>query len=351
MNNSKSSRDENHVYYDMSLYNNSTQPVIASMYENRSVPLIENPNNYHLSCVRFLIPTSYVPIFRWPKLPNGQPNNAYYSVTIRRAGVDYQQFLQFVPYNNVLIADPTYFFVYSYQQFLDAINEAFRLAFVAAAGTATSHPYMVLNQATGLISLYAEFAYANALGEYEIYMNNDLYHFFDNFKVTRNGFSPSITNGKNVMLWIQNNGNNTVAGLTLAIDSYAMQQEYDSLFLFNEARRIILVSNSIPVQSEAVNVQNSSNLTSGNSYNKFITDFEFNIQSGLSNNTLRSYVQYSTIGEYRLLNMQSNTPLYTFDVQIAIEFADQTVIPLYILPNEFISVKLMFRSKKFKSGL
>lgn len=345
-----------HIYYDMSLNNTTNAPITAALFDQRSQPLVDNPNKYHLSVVRFCIPTSYIPIFIWPDAGDNTANNNYYSVTIRRAGVDYRTYLTYVcqntPDDKFNIARR---FVYSYQQFIDAINIALNTSFVAAGGTATIPPYLIFDSVSGLFSIVAEYAYANNAGEYEIYFNSKLFSFFDNFKVKRLGYD--LPNGKDVLIYIQNNGNNDykahAPGFSASTtnDSYIMTQEYDSLFLWNSARSLVFISNTVPVANEALNVRNSESTSTTSTFRKIMTDFEFNIQSGISNNTLRSYVQYYPQGEYRLINLESNGALYTFDVQIFFQTADLKLYPLMIYPGEYISMKILFRNKDFKKGL
>jgi hypothetical protein len=302
------------------------------------------------------VPTSYVPIFIWPALTGtNSPNNNYYSVTISRAGTDYQTFLTYVPLNNLTNMATEYLFVYSYQQFIDAINVALNASFIAAGGSATAPPYLIYNNIDGIISIVAQYAYANTNAEYEIFMNFPLYSFFNNFKSIRNGYNN--TNGKDVQLFIENEGDNDYIGhppgypLATADDSYVMGQEYNSLYNWYDIRSIILTSLSMPVRREALNIKNTTTPASNSSYRSILTDFEPEIQSGNNTGNVRSYLQYSPRGEYRLIDMTSETPLQTTDLQIYFETSDQTLYPLKLEPGEYVSVKIMFRNKLVKSGL
>lgn len=349
---------EDHIYYDISLNNVNNAPLIAQLFDQRAQPLLQNPNKWHMSVVRFTVPTSYVPIFVWPDNGGNTPNNTAYSVTITKAGVDYTTFLTYVSQNLPAInTNPIYLFVYSYQQFIDAINVALNTSWIASGGVAPeTPPYMIYDAKSGLCSIIAKYSFANSAGTYQIYFNNSLFLYFDNLKVQRLG--AGLPSGKDVLIYIQNNGNNDFTShppgyvLAGAPDSYIMTQEYNSLFLWNSVRSLVFGTNTIPVANEALNVKNSDSLTTGSTFRKIMTDFEMNIQSGVSNNTLRSYVQYATQGEYRLIDLLSDSPLYTFDTQIYFQTKDLSLYPLYINKDESISMKIMFRNKKFKnSGL
>lgn len=342
-------------YYDISFVNSGTTPAKAQFFDNRSIPLVKVPEDYHLSVVRFLIPTAYLPIFVWPSSGNNLPNNTYFSVTIENiiAGTQSQQFLTYVPANNLTSSDENYLFLYSYQQFIDAVNVALAASFTAVGGAATSPPYMTFDSAQGLFSVVALQVYADQ-AQYKIYFNNALFGLFENFEAIR---LRGATLGRDNQILIKNNGDNRYSGyapgypLGVADDSFIMTQEYVSTFLFNKIRSLLFVSNSVPVANESLNVKNSLTTTTSSEYRKILTDFTMNIESGLSNNTVRSYVQYVPSGEYRLIDLVGTQPLYTFDLQIFFQTADLQIFPLLIPVGESLSIKIMFRGKKFRGGL
>ena len=333
-----------HIYYDVSLHNTNTAPKLAFLNDNRTTPLVSNPSNYHLSVVRFTIPTSYIPIFKWADAGSNTPDNNYYSVTINNS----QVYLIYVPQNTTpqSALNTDYLFIYSYQQFIDAINVALNTAFIASAPAGvTAPPYMIFNSVTGICSLIAQTGYT----AHSIYFNQPLFLFFDNFKCNRIGYSQAT--GKDVKIYIANTGANDYAGhppgyaLAGAVDSYIMAQEYDSLFLWNGVRSLVFTSSGLTIADEALNINNNLSISSSNISRKILTDFEFNIQSGISNNTLRSYIQYNPTAEYRLIDLTSTSPIYLFDIQIYFQMKDLTLIPLYIMPDESLSMKILFRKK------
>jgi hypothetical protein len=334
-----------HQYYDISYFNNGNTKTLAQLFDNRSTPIIENPNNYYLSIVRFIIPTSYIPIAIYPSV-NGVADNTKYSVTLNNT----QIFLTYVPASNLTLTDPDYFFIYSFQQFIDMVNVALASAYTIVGGPANSPPYMVYDAQTALFSIIAEADYDDTLN-YQLYFNFNLFALFDNFLSIRNGNGTTL--GKDVQIIIKNTGNNSVEAHPegyappLSKNGWQMSGEYVSTYLFNSVRSLVFISNTLPVANEALNVQNTSTITTGNTNRKILTDFEFNIESGLSNNTIRSYVQYIPFGEYRLIDLKSNSPIYCFDTQIYFQTKDLNIYPLYINPNESISMKVLFRSKSF----
>lgn len=337
--------DHDHIYYDVSYFNSTNQISPLNVSDDRTAPLLKRPSDFHLSIVRFLIPTQYVPIF----IRN--PSNTYFSVTIRTAGVDYQSFLVYVPLNNLSPTDEAYYFVYSYQQFVDEINVALNASFMAAGGSATQPPYLTYDSKTGLFTLIAEYAYGTAAGEYQIYFNQPLYAFFDNFKSIKN--TPfGQPNGKDYQLIIENTGvtlQSFAPGYSesVGVNAYAQTQENYTLYLWNSVRKIIFTS-SIPVINENINISNNQFATTTNNTLKILTDFEVSLTTG---SDWRSYQQYIPQGEYRLISLNSDTPMYKFDFQILFQTADQKVYQLYINPGEYFSMKVLFRNKNFKATL
>ena len=343
----------NHLYYDISLLNNTKLPIIAKLFETRSQALLSNPSLYYLSLLRFLVPSAYIPLFIYPvdqTLGGNNPDNNFFSVTIRRAGVDYQTFIRYVAQNNLTVLDENYLYVYSYQQFIDAINVALSASFLLAGGSATIAPYITYDAKTGLFAMIGQYPYENIRNEYEIYMNNNVFSFFDNFKTKRFN-NPQIINinGKDNLIYIQNDGNNDfishAPGSTIGVgfDSYSMIQEYKSTYSWNDCRSIVLISNNIPVAEEAISVNTG---TSSAEYRKILTDYDINVDSNL-----RSYLQYSSTGEYRLLDLIGTSALYNVDIQVFFKTSNETLHPLYINAGEFISCKILFRNKKVKSGI
>lgn len=333
------------LYYDLSLYNDKTQPVSMNVQDNRTIALIEKPSEYHLSIVRFTIPTSYVPIFIWPDAGSFTPDNTFYKVTINNSTVA----LTYVAQNALSAGQQNYLWVYSYQQMIDAINVALNAAFIAAAPAGvTTPPYMTYEPTTGLCSLIAETGYTS----HHIYFNSNLYALFDNFNSKVFGYN--LINAKDVEIFIKDNGNNYIVGyppgypVPGSANSYIMTQEYCSLFLWNSVRSIVITSNTLPVVGEALNVRNSSDLTSQNVSRKILTDFEFALENGVSNNTLRSYIQYQPTAEYRLIDMIGDSAQFTFDIQIYFQTKQLDLFQMYMPPGESFSMKVMFRKKDWQ---
>lgn len=347
---SRTVKSTTHVYYDVSYQNTLSTLQLAKLFDNRSSALLDNPSDYYYSCVRFNIPTAYLPLFIYPN--NGSvADNTQYRVSIHYFGggadTPYQAYINYVPASNYTNKDPNYFFVYSFNQFLDAINTAYNTAYLALktahpGATVSSPPFMTYDASTGLFAMVADKNYATS--DYKIYMNDNLYAFFDNFYVYRTR-SPAVS-GEEVQFIIKNTGENDYStyppGYSTLTACYRMVQEYDSRFNWYDVRSIVFVSNTLNVADEAINITKAGVPNSGNTYQKILTDFQLDIDQ-----VPRSYLAYVPPGEYRLIDLKSTQPLVMFDVQIFFKTGTNELYPLYIEPGEVLDIKNMFRRRDY----
>ena len=363
------------IYYNATMFNASTIPVVASYNETRTTPLLYDPSKYYLSVVRFNIPGSFLPIFiaQAVPFPNTDVNKLIYTVTLTRNGttsgpinVEYNPnysvtqpiYPVFSAQNPKQDPDDPYYYVYTYQSFIDIINTALAAAYTALPdkGTTTQAPYMTYDPSTGLFSMWAQQSYfqnadpmnpANLL----IWFNGVLENFFPSFQYFYNGYTPTSNPppfngpGESYALVIKNNNNNTPAA---PAGYYQMVQDYSSTFAWNDLQGISFRSNNIPVVFEnqtgvsSVSVQMLQGSSSGNQI-AFITDFE--PLNGPTPGSFRENIQYFPPGEYRLTDLIGKTPLSTIDIQVYWTDTYGNVHPVFILPDTGITLKILFRKK------
>lgn len=118
-----------HVYYNIAITNTSPTDVIRASYnQSRTTAILDNPSDYYCTIQRFTVPLQQVPIFVF--LDNT------YSVTMSYDGNDYKQDLVYVAgySTNLSPSPPDNRFVYSYNQFIDSINNGFGDAMVSLIG-------------------------------------------------------------------------------------------------------------------------------------------------------------------------------------------------------------------------
>jgi hypothetical protein len=230
------SETQDHFYVNAIMNNLSDSPVPATYRETRESSILQKPNDYTVSIIRFALDSGVLPIFNFKPSPgtyssgNTNPNLGEYTITLSYGGVDYEENVIFVSQDagNFEFDPPniqgweiineqnfTYYQVFDYQNFLDMINSALANAYARVSSIAppklagASAPYLQLDQNTGIISLMANIDFdpdTLAGATIQIFMSRSLYAFFDNFPaINVNG-----SNGKEILLVVKNLGNNLI---------------------------------------------------------------------------------------------------------------------------------------------
>lgn len=116
-------------------------------------------------------------------------------------------------------------------------------------------------------------------------------------------------------------------------DYYAMEQEYTTLFLWNDLTTIVFETDSIPIEPEFLPAQK-------NIVRRLLTDFE-----PLSTINNRQAFQYYPQGKVRYYDMKSNYPMSRIDLRVYWEDADGNTFPVYLGENDVLTMKILFRKK------
>lgn len=369
--------------------------------------VIKKPEEYHLIVQRFGIPAENIPIFIYPTLGavgSYTANDNVFSVTLSAGGQFFQAFTTYIS-NETYAQTNTieYYFIYSYIQYIDMVNVAFASAFTSLKATfpgiaATRAPYLVYNPDTKLVSLIYQPSY---LGFIDVYMNTPMYEFFDSWDVSYSTFLAS--NGTYAKLLLKNRLNNsyrepnlnvliatnstntiTSAGLftinmdgavisaqgipinttaryvdantmTLSVSAtatgpvnaifsnwmYSFDQEYATLYLWSSLQKIVITSGTLPTANEYT--PSTVDPGSSNNFQKIITDFSPDIQTGTDS---RSVIQYLPTAEYRRIDLKGNVELTTIDLQAYWQTYLGTLHPITLLPYAgSAEFKLCFEKK------
>ena len=313
-----------HYYYNLCYTNHTNQLQPARLSETTTGPIIKYCDQYYVSIIRFTIPMQHIPIFVF--------ENNTYSVTLSIGGNNYQTFLTYISQST----DPDRS-IWSYQNFIDSINNALTASFTALQAanpgiTATSAPYMTFNVTTQLCSLSGQTALVT--DGITIWFNHGLYSFFENFDAYIDR-TFAVTAGKNVRLKLKDNKNNVVANVI------TITQEYPNMGLWYQARSIVLTTGMIPVEKEFVTLDATKYDSHGHASLCVLTDFELDLSNG---SQIRGLVQY-VANPYRLIDLKSQTDLNTIDINVYWRDSKNVLRPLYISPDECITIKLAFIRK------
>ena len=144
-------KEENLIYYNITQRNEEDFPVEAKTMDTRNQPIINTPDDFELSVVRFQVDINSIPILN-PVIPNpAAPLTTNMSVTLVYQGVPYQEFVD--------VIDTTLEGLFNYQTMLMFFNDAFLGALVSLktanpALPVIHAPYLYLDPKTQLISAY-----------------------------------------------------------------------------------------------------------------------------------------------------------------------------------------------------
>ena len=350
---------DDHVYVDVSFFNDSSVPVPISFNATNTTNILENASEYYFSIIRMTCDISALRIFKL------EDNLA--SVTLSYGGVDEQVFV-----NQSLI--PTYLRnaddvggIYTYDAFLAAINAAFTSAFNALAISSpgfdpTVAPRLVYDGPNNGLILRTQLEYATdmAYQNIEVYINTNLESYIQGFD---GAFNSAATNGKNFQFAINKNISeaetvSTTSPLSLfdpnlpqpvsGTTILKMQQQFQTFYNWYDFRSLIVISNTLPISTQLTENQNQLGL---NTQIPIITDF-IPTQFGVGSDTL-SRLEYLPTAEYRLLDMNSSSPIKTIDFKVLwtsrSNITNGTFTPnvLELAPGQEFTMKILFvkRSK------
>ncbi len=386
------------VYYNGSFtsdqYNNPF-PVatIAKFEDQRKVAILERPDDYVMSVIRWSLPTSgvpltilrpisYVPIPPYTT-PNTNINLLNFAVGLSwfDTGVyhDFNTYLVYVPQNNDPI--PTlpqtsnnegYWYIYSIQIFLNMINTAYADCFArlkahypGAPGTVA--PRIVYDPVSQLYHFYVEDAYqAPAINPaaptnpdpnirfgsqtaITIWQSFNLALLFtpgfnEDFTSLNNTSQPDPDTGytyiKTSRIIVENNTGLPNTGFTNVFTEFSVVSNLVSL------QTIVLTSDSLPINYESINPANLSSISSAsNNTLQIISDFTYDIFDPNTSFSGRLGVVYIP-SVYRFTNLNSAQPLTR--VNVTAQFIDSANVlhDIILRENSQFSFKIMFIKKE-----
>lgn len=345
------SNKADNVYLNIVITNNvsSTDPYpknIQAVYdETLTQPILNIPSEYYASIIRFSMPLDTIPFFSFPV--DRTQNNANISQLLVGvkvlAGNEFSSFVTYVPQNDT--PPPTsggpnisytqslsqYYFIYSIQPFINMINTALNTAFVAAGSPGGVAPFYVYDPITQLISLIVDNAFLVAGAQ--IFLNSYLKNYLDSFVFT------TLNNIPNGAFKYFHNLTPTPYGQT---SPFRYQQEYNSLDLWFDIRKIVVQSSSLPGSEEASPNYDpgESQGTNGRvSYSPIVTDF---VISYNNINDVSSVLVMEPSPQYRLIDMNSNIPISRLNFSFYWLSKNGNLYPVLLSPNNSITMKIAF---------
>lgn len=374
----KHSNPQDKIYLNLVIpYQPNNNGISQAIFQQQfTQPVLDVPDDYYLSIVRFSIPCQNIPIINFANyiqnFPNTNPNLTVFSVTLEYNGDISQSYVQFatetpfaspgvlsvtnptVAYNNV------YYFTYTYSNIIAMINGALSDAFTGLASPPMGSlaPYLIYDPVTYRIGLVAQKAfYVDTLPTpIEVFVNYELFStFLSGMPSVLFGYNEA--NEEDVQLVIREQHNNgffpeelappySGSGTPLPSDYYVMWQDYPTLINMNSFKNLTFRSNLLPIVQEfsvSNNLQTSvqTSLSTIGSVG-ILTNFEPLDTFGWES---RGIVTYTPLGPYHLINLTGMAPISNLDITIL--WSDQfgQLYPLTIGYNQVATIKIAFFKK------
>jgi hypothetical protein len=139
---------------------------------------------------------------------------------------------------------------------------------------------------------------------------------------------------------------------SIPVNSFeVLEQPYSSAPLWSCVKQLIFTTALMPVNNELVGLPGIINSNTAldtdvqnNNFSPVITDLEVPLVTG---DEIKPSISYSPNGEYRLIDLLSNTPINS--IEISVFWKDQYGVlhPFVLEPGCFSSLKILFRRKIF----
>jgi hypothetical protein len=317
------------IYANIRVNHDPSFPEQIIRYDvTRAAPIIHDPSQYEMTILRFSLPSSFVYLFRFkPEFPH-LVTLGYDGAYITKDVVDF--------YEPAYAPNPQNF-VFTYNQYLDALNRAIvsaRVDLLAAkpALPAVGSPRFLLDNATGLFTCRADASWGDQTDPVKysantatLEMSYEIFRLFYSIPVFQNVGEPV----RFAQILFRDNGNNLDAG------QLSMTSEVDTRGVWNAITQIAFDS-SIPIESEILPGQNAG-------ARRILTDFE----PDRSKAPDRSAYQYQPSGERRWYSMRSSTPLHRLNVIPRWIDADGDQQTFTQGAGDYFSMKILFRKKAY----
>jgi hypothetical protein len=352
------------------------QPMQATYNVTKTTPILDKASDYYCSIIRFDIPLESIPILIMPIIPNqGNPNLSPLIIGINYAGTKYPVYVTFYPDNSLtppVQNQPTqvitpYYYIYSYQQMINmfniALSQAYTASGLAALFPTVQPPFFFYDPVTELISLVVNSLFTTVTSPATalplIYINNASMHYLGSFDYYFNGFNQA--SGYDYIFILNNTNpinpspptppqvlpspNQIYTPLTtMTLTYYQYTESYSTIQYWFSLRKLLILTNSIPIPIEYVPATNDTGLNVGM---PIFTDFVPNLQQAGDS---RSIAYYQPSAQYRLVNLIGDLPLQKVDLSVYWEDVLGNIYPVYIPQNNQGSVKIGFFKKSLYKG-
>jgi len=403
------------------------KPVPCEFNENLTISVVDTPEDFYCSIVRWELPTDNIPILVFPlDTTQTDPLVGYPQIGINVGGefptpsgvaqsiggTNFLEPVRYIPENSYpqprtvgpftnIDATNIFYFIFSIKAFINMINNALNTAMIAAG-----FPLLFTLTLTAPASVTAGSIYTTALGDaytvqtttvssttlvlndtfnsgalkpptngtltfssgtgpaslnYTSFTTTGVTRPFYTFGTTTNVITIHITDdffAAGLKVTMNQAMVNYLDSFNLYYDAvttlsthdfisiepqlvspYLITEDYVTISLWFSLRKILIVSNTLPIVSEVVPLANSS----GNvNYQAIITDFSVALDFA---SQLSEVLVYNPTAQYRLVTMTGRSPLNKIDFKFFWEDRFGNTYPVFLNPWQQASVKLGIFSK------
>jgi hypothetical protein len=397
-----------HIYYNINISNDYSGYDISSngdimqvntndkelqlvFNQSRAQPYLINPSKYFLSVQRFTIESPNLPVFICqPVVGQANVNRSIYQITMVRqsdGAVAYDEIIWQPDDKTVPIPSGTvtsswqtnkYYYCYSYQHFIDLINNLFD-SYAASGWISGTPPYMYLDTKTHLFTiggnstLYRTDTQGGYLGTgtaYKIFFNIELYNLFSSLKAIYKGTTgPAVgadyqlimDTGSNIdyadpQNYIINTYRNPRENTSGQVDTTDVinTQEYSTLPLWTPVKNIVFRTTLLNVAPDIVGTpivfeEGNLDINSGKSNTDILNIMIDHTVPMTIGTEYRPFIYFEPIGEFRLVELYGNQPINSMDIAVFWKDSFGNLIPFILDIGASATMKLLFRKKTFNS--
>jgi len=307
----------NNIYFNVKSKINPVRVTFA-FDETRSQPILENPSDYEMAVVEFYVPSNSIPVMNW--------KNDYYKIKIQYLGNIVEEYVPFIPNSTKGPLYPnTIGQVWSYQEWCSIISSSFatlhnQMKAIDPAFPPTEPILVTIEPDTGLIRLLCPDGYRDP--DVGVFLN---------WILETQLVIPSVQTGvdefKLNIRDLKWNRNNYGGG------GVSIWQEYDTRSLIKTLDKILVETNSVPVNPELIGATRNETII-------VLTDFNASISVRDS-----IAIQYQPKGPIRYYQMNSQFPLHRLDFVVQWQDVDGNRYPIFLETFDRTTMKIHFRKK------
>jgi len=345
-------------------------PIKCEYRENRTQPLLLHSDEWKMSVIEMVLPSSSIPLFRW--------FDNHFSITLRydNGGLgtfESRQYLQYVPIVNPAPVNGQRF-IFQVQQMITSIGAAFKAAFdvivlaydaanvaqvppldtwATNPNTPTFQPLVHFDHSTQLISIQWGPTYlSNNADRLDIYWNVALDRKLINIMSVEQTAAIAADNGKEILLYTDEDGNigNIIeiwvnnSGTVAQFPIYSSTQEFSVIASsWPEVWKIVLIGEQFKVRKQYLNdIQDSGVNAQNNSTSSIpaISTYTYQYGDGGIDHSDLIYNGGAAAIWYDLLN---KGPLVNIHLKAQYITHSGEIFDILLEPGQNFSIKLLFR--------